>query len=215
MSTVPFLLFFFFFFFFFSFFSHFLFGNSGFDLGSEQCVVAVARKGGIDIVTNEASYRTTPALVTFAETQRYLGQSAHAQFKRNVTSTVSNIKRLLGRRFNEEDVQKEIPFLSYKIKPIDDDNEIGIELVQNGETKTFTPVQICGALLGQLKQTAEAAVGQEVRDVVIGVPHWWNDRQRRALIDSASVAGLNCLQLINELTACGLELGIRKVCFFF
>ena len=64
----------------------------GFDLGSENCVIAVARKGGIDIIANEASYRTTPALVTFAQEQRYIGQSAQAQFKRNVAATVTNVK---------------------------------------------------------------------------------------------------------------------------
>lgn len=191
-------------------------------------MIAVARKGGIDIIANEASYRTTPALVTFGDTQRYIGQSAHAQFKRNVPTTVSNIKRLLGRKFNEEDVQKELPYLAYKIKALED-NEIGIELptpnTEGNEVKTYTPVQICGALMGQLKRTAEESLQQEVRDVVIGVPTWWTDRQRRAMLDAAAVAGLNCLQLINELTACALELGIRKdrtlqdkeselVCFF-
>ena len=184
--------------------------HTGFDLGTENCVIAVARKGGIDIIANEASYRTTPALVTFGDSQRFIGQSAAAQFKRNVASTVSNVKRLLGRRFSEEDVQKELPFLNYKIKAIDDNDEIGIEIKQGGETKTLTPVQVCGALLGQLKRTAEDSLGQEVKEVVIGVPGWWNDRQRRALQDSAMVAGLHCLQLVNELTACALELGIRK-----
>ena len=181
----------------------------GIDIGAENCVIAVARKGGIDIIANEASYRTTPALVTFGEEQRYIGQSAHAQFKRNVANTVSNIKRLIGRKFSEEDVQKELPFLAYKIVPVEND-EIGIELRVDGEKKIFSPVQICATLLGQLKRTAEDSLQQEVRDVVLSVPGWWNDKQRRALLDAAQVAGLNCLQLINELTACALELGIRK-----
>jgi heat shock protein 4 len=116
-------------------------------------VIAVARKGGIDIIANEASYRTTPALVTYGESQRFLGQSAAAQFKRNVPNTVSNVKRLLGRRFGEEDVQRELPYLAYKIRALDDSGEIGIEVPQGGEVKTLTPVQVCGALLGQLKVT--------------------------------------------------------------
>lgn len=166
----------------------------------------------------------TPALVTFGEDQRYIGQSAAAQFKRNVVNTVTNVKRLIGRKFKEEDVQRELPYLAFNIKEIED-GEIGIEVMSEGSKKILTPVQICGALLGQLKRTAEDSLGQEVRDVCLSVPHWWNDRQRRAMMDASAIAGLNCLQLVNELTGCAIELGIRKdktlekdqselVCFF-
>jgi molecular chaperone DnaK (HSP70) len=153
-----------------------------------------------------------PQLLTVTHLQRF------------VANTVTNVKRLIGRKFKEEDVQRELPYLAYKVVE-QPDGDCGIQVKHNGVVKTFTPVQICGALLGQLKKTAQDALGTDVRDVVLSVPHWWNDRQRRALMDAAAVANLNCVQLINELTGCALELGIRKdktladkqsdlVCFF-
>jgi heat shock protein 4 len=130
---------------------------------AQQCVLTapVWQKGGIDIIQNEASYRVTPALVTFGEDQRYIGQAAAAQAKRFVANTVTNVKRLIGRKFKEEDVQRELPYLAYTVKELPD-GDCGIQVKHNGTVKTFTPVQICGALLGQLKKTAQDSLSQEV-----------------------------------------------------
>lgn len=99
----------------------------GFDLGNINCTIAAAQKGGVDILTNEVSSRQTPAMVGFGEKERHLGEAAVTQHLRNIKNTITNIKRLLGRKWSEKEVQEEIARLPFKVVQLPDD-EIGVEV---------------------------------------------------------------------------------------
>lgn len=181
----------------------------GIDFGNSSCVIAVAQKGGIDVITNDVSNRQTPCMVAFGERERYLGESASTQHLRNIKNTINNFKRLLGRKYDEPDVQEEMKTLPFKCIKLED-GTVGVEVMYNNEKKTFSVTAVTGMLLQKLKETTENATQKPCVDVVIGVPGWWNDRQRRALLDASKIAGLNALRLMNEITATALSWGIYK-----
>jgi len=188
----------------------------GIDFGNRNGVVAVARRGGIDVVDNEASNRTTPTMVVFGERQRLAGEAAAMNFLRNVRSSVAGVKRLLGARWGDPAIAKELARQTCPVVelPLNGDNaeytgsRIGLKLNPAGEP--LTPEQSAAIVLGNLKQHAERATQSTVRDVVISVPGWWGERQRRAMLDAAAIAGLNVLRLLNEHTAAALAYGIYK-----
>jgi len=182
----------------------------GFDFGTVNCVIAAAQKGGVDVLLNETSSRQTPSMVAFGEKERYLGESANAQFMRNIRNTITDIKRLIGRKWGEKDLQEELKRLSFKVVEMAD-QELGVEVLYQGEQKVFSLVQVTAMLLQKLKLTAEAALtGRSCKDVVISVPGYWLEGQRRALLNAAQIANLNCLRLINDTTATALGYGIYK-----
>jgi heat shock protein 4 len=183
----------------------------GVDLGEYKSVVAVARNRGIDIVTNEVSNRFTPSMVGFNGDQRLLGEAAKTQEVMNFKNTITSIKRLIGRDFKEKDVQEiEKKFCLYNL--VEDINGgIAAEVQYQGETKRFSMIQLSSMYLTVIKKIAEAALKTAVSDIVLAVPAYYTERQRLALINSAEIAGLNCLRLITEPAAAALVYGITRV----
>ena len=182
----------------------------GFDFGNSKCVVAVARRRGIDVVQNEVGSRSTPSVVAFSGKSRLIGAEASAQQMSNPKNTVNNIKRLVGRRMDDPTLQQET--FNYKLVPAKHNPAYAAVEVQYDDRKeTLAPEQLVGALLTKLKATAELGLeGAKVTDCVISCPSWWNDAQRRSLLDGANVAGLNVLRAMNETSAIGLNYGILR-----
>ncbi|KAJ0881312.1 putative Heat shock protein 70 family [Helianthus annuus] len=181
----------------------------GFDLGNESCVVAVARQRGIDVVLNDESKRETPAIVCFGEKQRFLGTAGAASSMMNPKNTISQIKRLIGRPFSDPELQQDLKALPFAVTEGPD----GFPLIHAqylGETKTFTPTQVMGMVFSNMKTIAEKNLNAAVVDCCIGIPIYFTDLQRRAVMDAAKIAGLHPLRLMHETTATALAYGIYK-----
>ncbi|MBA0778967.1 hypothetical protein Gotri_003252 [Gossypium trilobum] len=181
----------------------------GLDIGNENCIIAVAKQRGIDVLLNDESKRETPAAVSFGEKQRFIGSAGAASATMNPRSTILQVKRLIGRKFNEPGLEKELklfPFETFESP----DGGILIRLQFMGEVHEFTPVQILGMLLSHLKQIAEKNLEMPVSECVIGIPSYFTDLQRRAYLDAAAIAGLKPLRLLHDCTATALGYGIYK-----
>ncbi|XP_031488053.1 heat shock 70 kDa protein 14-like [Nymphaea colorata] len=181
----------------------------GFDLGNESCIVAVARQRGIDVVLNDESKRETPAVISFGEKQRFIGTAGAASSTMNPKNSVSQIKRLIGRKFSDPELQRDMKAFPFNMTEGPD----GFPLVHVrylGENKTFTPIQLLAMVLSNLKGIAQNNLNAAVVDCCIGIPVYFTDLQRRAVLDAATVAGLHPLRLIHETTATALAYGIYK-----
>lgn len=181
----------------------------GIDFGNESNYVAVARAGGIETIANDYSLRATPSCVAFSGKNRILGVAAKNQMVTNMKNTVCGFKRLLGRKFNDPFVQKELKNLPFKAVQ-QPNGSIGIKVNYLGEEHAFSPEQITAMLFTKLKEISENALKTKVNDCVISVPSYFTNAERRALLDSATIAGLNVLRLMNETTATALAYGIYK-----
>ncbi|EKD15452.1 hsp70-like protein [Drepanopeziza brunnea f. sp. 'multigermtubi' MB_m1] len=180
----------------------------GVDLGTVNTVIAVARNRGVDVITNEVSNRATPSLVGFGPKSRYLGEPAKTQEISNLKNTVSSLKRLAGRSFNDPDVQIEQDFVSAPL--VDINGQVGAEVTYLGKKERFTSTQLVSMFLSKVKATASAELKLPVSDLVMSVPAWFTDAQRRALMDAAEISGLKLLRLMNDTTAAALGYGITK-----
>ncbi|THU98131.1 heat shock protein 70 [Dendrothele bispora CBS 962.96] len=181
----------------------------GVDFGTLHSKIGVARHRGIDIITNEVSNRATPSLVAFGPKQRAIGESAKTQETSNFKNTIGSLKRLAGRSLNDPDVQKvEKKFINASL--VDVQGSVGVEVNFLGERQKFSAVQLNAMYLGKLRDIATSELKTGVTDIVIAVPGWFTDIQRRAILDSAAVAGLNVLRLVNDTTAAALGYGITK-----
>ncbi|KAI9892822.1 MAG: Heat shock 70 kDa protein 4L [Vezdaea aestivalis] len=180
----------------------------GVDFGTLNTVIAVARNRGVDVITNEVSNRATPSLVGFGPKSRYLGEAAKTQEVSNLKNTVSSLKRLAGRSFKDPDVQIEQDYISAPL--VDINGQVGAEVTYMGEKKRFTATQLIGMYLSKIKATASSELKLPVSDIVISVPPWFTDSQRRGILDGADIAGLKVLRLINDTTATALGYGITK-----
>jgi len=185
----------------------------GIDLGTTFSCVGVWGEDGVKIIPNSEGALTTPSWVAFSEEGRLVGQPAKSQAARNPTNTLFNIKRIIGREFNEcsSDV-KRMPFKVMKgagDKPV---VEVDISGGAEGKTKmqTFLPEQISAMVLVKMKETAEAYLGYKVTKAVVTVPAYFNDMQRRLTKDAGAIAGLEVLRIINEPTAAALSYGLHE-----
>ncbi|KAJ0960590.1 hypothetical protein J5N97_001515 [Dioscorea zingiberensis] len=181
----------------------------GFDIGNENCIVAVARQRGIDVVLNEESKRETPAVVCFGEKQRFIGTAGAASLMMNPKNSVSQIKRLIGRKFSDPELQRDLQSLPFTVTEGLD----GFPLIHArylGEERTFTPTQVLAMVLSNLKSIAEKNLNTSVVDCCIGIPVYFIDLQRRAVMEAAAIAGLHPLRLFHETTATALAYGIYK-----
>ncbi|GLU14547.1 hypothetical protein SLE2022_311080 [Rubroshorea leprosula] len=181
----------------------------GFDFGNESCIVGVARQRGIDVVLNDESKRETPAIVCFGDKQRFIGTAGAASTMMNPKNSVSQIKRLIGRQFSDPELQRDLKSLPFNVSEGPD----GFPLIHArylGEMKTFTPTQVLGMVLSNLKEIAGKNLNAAVVDCCIGIPVYFTDLQRRAVLDAATIAGLHPLRLIHETTATALAYGIYK-----
>ncbi|KAJ8773477.1 hypothetical protein K2173_004307 [Erythroxylum novogranatense] len=181
----------------------------GFDFGNESCIVAVARQRGIDVVLNDESKRETPAIVCFGDKQRFIGTAGAASSMMNPKNTISQIKRFIGRHFSDPELQRDLSSLPFAVTEGPD----GFPLIHArylGEVRTFTPTQILAMVFSNLKGIAEKNLNAAVVDCCIGIPAFFTDIQRRAVLDAATIAGLHPLRLIHETTATALAYGIYK-----
>ena len=182
----------------------------GIDLGTTYSCVGVYKNGGVEIITNDQGNRTTPSYVAFPESgDRLIGDAAKSQVNNNPLNTICDSKRFIGKKFNDPSVQKDMKLLQFKLKKGNDDKPL-IEVVKDGEPKTFHPEEISAMILVKMKETAEAFIGNDITDAVITVPAYFNDSQRQATKDAGAIAGLNVLRIINEPTAAAIAYGLDK-----
>ncbi|KAI0784656.1 HSP70-domain-containing protein [Abortiporus biennis] len=181
----------------------------GIDFGTLHSKIGVARHRGIDIIVNEVSNRQTPSLVSFGPKQRSIGEAAKTLETSNFRNTVGSLKRLVGRTLNDPEVE-EVERKFTHVNLIDVNGTIGVQVNYLGEPRQFTATQIVGMYLAKLRDITANELKTGVTDVVIAVPGWFTDIQRRAVLDAAQIAGLNVLRLINDSTAIALGYGITK-----
>uniref|UniRef100_A0A3B3SZN6 Heat shock protein family A (Hsp70) member 4 like n=1 Tax=Paramormyrops kingsleyae TaxID=1676925 RepID=A0A3B3SZN6_9TELE len=181
----------------------------GFDLGFQNCYIAVARSGGIETIANEYSDRCTPACVSLASKNRTIGNAAKSQIITNFKNTVHGFKKFHGRAFDDPFVQGERVKLPYSLQKLPSGGT-GIKVRYLEEDKVFTIEQMTAMLLTKLKETSESALKKPVVDCVISVPSFFTDAERRSVMDATQITGLNCLRLINDTTAVSLAYGIYK-----
>lgn len=178
----------------------------GIDLGTTNSCVAVMENGKPKVIENSEGDRTTPSIVAFsADGDVLVGQPAKRQAVTNPTNTLYAVKRLIGRRFDEKVVQKDIGLVPYKIIKADN-GDAWVEV--NGEK--MAPPEISARVLQKMKKTAEDYLGEEVTEAVITVPAYFNDSQRQATKDAGKIAGLEVKRIINEPTAAALAYGMDK-----
>src|SRR5574342_58994 len=178
----------------------------GIDLGTTNSVVAIMEGGDPVVIANPEGSRTTPSVVAFTDKgERVVGQIAKRQAITNSENTIFSIKRLMGRKFSDPEVQKDLKILPYKIV----ENKNGDAWVRIRD-KEYSPPEISAFVLQKMKETAEAYLGEKVTDAVITVPAYFNDSQRQATKDAGRIAGLNVIRIINEPTAASLAYGLDK-----
>ncbi|KAK3827313.1 MAG: hsp71-like protein [Linnemannia gamsii] len=180
----------------------------GIDLGTTYSCVAVWQNDRVEIIANDQGNRTTPSYVAFTDSERLIGDAAKNQVAMNPINTVFDAKRLIGRRFDDKDVQSDMKHWPFKV--IDKGTKPYIQVEYKGETKEFTPEEISSMVLTKMRETAEAYLGTTVTNAVVTVPAYFNDSQRQATKDSGMIAGMNVLRIINEPTAAAIAYGLDK-----
>ncbi|KAI0198953.1 heat shock protein Hsp88 [Astrocystis sublimbata] len=181
----------------------------GVDFGTLNTAIAVARNRGVDVITNEVSNRATPSLVGFGPRSRYLGEPAKTQEISNLKNTVGSLKRLVGRALQDPEVQIEQQYVSAAL--VDCNGQVGAEVSYQGKKEKFTATQLTAMFLSKIKHTASTELKLPVADVVISVPPWFTDVQRRCIFDASEIAGLKPLRIMNDTTAAALGYGITKL----
>eukprot|EP01133_Synstelium_polycarpum_P016771 gene16771-19944_t len=179
----------------------------GIDLGTTYSCVGIFKNGRVEIIPNDQGNRITPSYVAFTETERLIGEAAKNQATLNPENTIFDIKRLIGRKFTDEEVQRDIKLLPYKIIAKGEKPHVVVKV--KGEDKTFSPEEISAMILVRMKEIAEAHLGRTVKNAVITCPAYFNDAQRQATKDAGQIAGLNVLRVINEPTAAALAYGFK------
>ena len=177
----------------------------GIDLGTTNSCVAVLEGDKVKVIENAEGARTTPSIVAFKDGETLVGQAAKRQAVTNPKNTLFAIKRLIGRRFEDKEVQKDISLVPFKIVKADN-GDAWVEV----NDKKQAPPQISAEVLRKMKKTAEDYLGEAVTEAVVTVPAYFNDAQRQATKDAGKIAGLDVKRIINEPTAAALAYGMDK-----
>ncbi|CAH8512849.1 unnamed protein product [Heterobilharzia americana] len=177
----------------------------GFDIGSLTSYIGVARGGGIEVITNEYSERATPTCVAFSGNLTLVGTAAKLQHVMNVKNTFTNFTQLLGKSLSDFAIANERKHLTNQIEEAGD-GRVSLPVVLNGVNTSLIPEQILAIQMNKLKEVAENAIGSKVVDVVVNVPTYYTDAERRSVLDASKIAGLNCVKLVNDLTAGSTDL---------
>ncbi|OGL30599.1 molecular chaperone DnaK [Candidatus Saccharibacteria bacterium RIFCSPHIGHO2_12_FULL_41_12] len=177
----------------------------GIDLGTTNSAMAVMQSGKPEIIANSEGNRTTPSVVAINKNgERLVGQVANRQRVTNATNTIFGVKRLIGRKFSDKEVQKDIKLMPFKIEK----KGTGVQVEMSG--KGYSPEEVSAMILSKLKADAEAFLGEPVTEAVITVPAYFDDSQRQATKDAGKIAGLEVKRIINEPTAAALAYGLDK-----
>jgi heat shock protein 1/8 len=181
----------------------------GIDLGTTYSCVGIWQGDHVEIIANDQGNRTTPSYVSFNGDDRVIGDGAKTLASTNPTNTIFDAKRLIGRKYDDPNVQSDKKHWPFEVKSNRDSKPV-IVVDYKGERKEFLPEEVSAMVLQKMKQTAESYLGKEVKDAVITVPAYFNDSQRQATKDAGVIAGLNVLRIINEPTAAALAYGLDK-----
>lgn len=181
----------------------------GIDLGTCMSAVGVYQNGKVEIIANDQGNRITPSMVSFTETERLVGDSARNVAISNPTNTIYDAKRLIGRKYDDPTVQADMKLWPFAVKPGDGGKPV-IEVERGSSKLRLHPEEVSAMVLGKMKETAEAYLGQPVKKAVITVPAYFNDSQRQATKDAGTIAGLDVLRIINEPTAAAIAYGLDK-----
>ncbi|VDK24607.1 unnamed protein product [Taenia asiatica] len=180
----------------------------GIDLGTTFSCVGVVKNDRVEIIANDQGNRTTPSYVAFTAKERLIGEAAKKQAVVNPTNTVFDVKRLIGRRYEDEEVQDDMKRWPFKV--INAGKIPKIEVQHCGKTEHFIAEQISSMVLSKMKETAEAYLDEKVTNAVITVPAYFNVNQRQATVDAGKLAGLNVLRIISEPTAAAIAYGMDR-----
>jgi len=183
----------------------------GIDLGTTYSCVGVFKNGRVDIIANDQGNRITPSYVAFtAEGERLIGDAAKNQLTANPENTVFDVKRMIGRDWNDKNVQHDIKFFPFKVKDKNSKPHVVVDTGAGAGEKSFATEEISSMVLGKMKEVAEAYLGKKVTHAVVTVPAYFNDAQRQATKDAGVIAGLVVLRIINEPTAAAIAYGLDK-----
>ena len=181
----------------------------GIDLGTTYSCVAVYKSGRVDIIPNDQGNRITPSYVAFTDTnERLIGDPAKNQAPLNPFNTIFDAKRLIGRKFEDKDVQSDMKHWPFKV--ISKAGKPHIQVTIKNEAKVFSPEEVSAMVLSKMKEIAEAYLGKSVSHAVVTVPAYFNDAQRQATKDAGTIAGLKVARIINEPTAAAIAYGLDK-----
>lgn len=180
----------------------------GIDLGTTYSCVAVFENNNVTVIANDQGNRTTPSYVSFSDNERLIGDPAKNQANMNPKNTIYDVKRLVGRKFNDKTVQNDAKHFSFNV--VDVQGKPMVQVDVDGKSTDFSPEQISAMILQKMKTTAEAYLGYEVKDAVITVPAYFDEAQRQATKDAGAIAGLNVMRIINEPTAAAIAYGLQK-----
>jgi len=178
----------------------------GIDLGTTYSCVGIFKKGKVEIIANDQGNRVTPSWVAFTENERLIGEAAKNQATINPENTVFDVKRLIGRNFNDAEVQRDMKLMPYKI--VNKGGKPYVQVKVKGEDKVYSPEEVSAMILTKMKETAEAHIGKKVDYAVVTYPAYFNDAQRQATKDAGTIAGLEVLRIINEPTAAAIAYGL-------
>ena len=185
-------------------------GAIGIDLGSQRYKVAIVRSGGVDILTNDLANRSTPVVVSFGEKQRYIGEHGYSRLNTNFRNTISFPSRFLGLKPDYSDMHSESKWLTNRLVTNDEGN-LAHQVRFLGEDRQFTPEQIMAMVLTGLSDTLKNnGISLSTSDVVMSVPVYFTETERRAMLDAAKIAGIPCLRLMNDNTAAALSYGLFR-----
>ncbi|EAY13413.1 heat shock cognate protein, putative [Trichomonas vaginalis G3] len=180
----------------------------GIDLGTTFSCVGVFMNGKVDIIPNEVGNRITPSVVYIGNGKKIVGDAAMPYLVSEPKNTIYAIKRLIGRRFSDPEVQNEIPHLGYKV--IDKNNHPYVEINNNGVIEHYSPEEISSMILYKMKSVAESYLGYQINESVVTVPAYFNDNQRKSTFDAGKIIGLKITRIINEPTAASLAYGLDR-----
>jgi len=180
----------------------------GIDLGTTYSCVGIYKNGRVEIIPNDQGNRITPSYVAYTDDERLIGEAAKNQATLMPSQTLFDVKRLIGRKYEDSSVQSDKKLLPYTIVKKNDKPVVEVEV--KGEKKVMSPEEVSSVVLTKMKETAENYLGKDVKNAVITVPAYFNDAQRQATKDAGSIAGLNVLRIINEPTAAAIAYGLDK-----
>jgi len=180
----------------------------GIDLGTTYSCVGHYKKGRVEIIPNEQGNRITPSWVAFTSEERLIGEAAKNQAPLNPENSLYDVKRIIGRRWDDTEVQRDIKIFPFTLTKKEDKPYIQVDF--KGEKKLYSPEEISAMILQKMKEIAEAYLGQKIVNAVVTVPAYFNDAQRQATKDAGRIAGLNVLRIINEPTAAAIAYGLNE-----